>query len=127
MSSAILDASALLALLKDEPGSDMVAATIPGAAISAVNLAEVVGKLVDAGLSEDSARDATLGLGLDIHPFDANAAFLTGGLRGKTREAGLSLGDRACLALAIEKSLPVITADRSWKSLKVGVTVRIVR
>jgi ribonuclease VapC len=127
VNSVVLDASALLALLKEEPGSEVVAESIPGAAISAVNLAEVVGKLVDAGMPESSARDATLGLGLEIHPFDAEAAFVTGGLRGKTREAGLSLGDRACLALAIQRSLPAITTDRSWKSLKVGVTVRIVR
>jgi ribonuclease VapC len=127
VSSAVLDASALLALLREEPGSDVVAATIPGAAISAVNLAEVVGKLVDAGMSESSARDATLGLGLDVHPFDAETAFVVGGLRGKTRDAGLSLGDRACLALAMQTSLPAITADRGWKSLKLGVTVKIIR
>lgn len=127
MSKPVLDASALLALLGEEPGSETVAEVIHGAAISAVNLAEVIGKLVESGMPEGAAREATLGLGMDVHVFDVEAAFLTGGLRATTRQAGLSLGDRACLALALRLSRPVVTADRSWKSLKLGVDVDVIR
>ena len=127
MSSVVLDASAVLALLNAEPGCEQVEAALPGASISAVNLAEVVGKLADKGMPGKAARDAVLGLGLDVRPFDVEDAFDVAALRAGTRDAGLSLGDRACLALGARLARPIVTADREWKKLKLDVRVQVVR
>ncbi len=127
MKQTVLDATALLALLQEEPGADMVADAIPHAAISAVNLAEVVGKLMDAGMPEEAIRAALTGLGIEVIPFDEDLAYRAGLLRPLTRSAGLSLGDRACLALGHRLGRPVLTADRAWASLKAGLTVRVIR
>jgi len=123
----VIDASALLALLNSEPGADKVARAIPGAAISALNLSEVVGKLCSAGLPEKSIRQALLGLGLEVVPFDEEQAYEAGMLRTATDGAGLSLGDRGCLGLARKLGLPALTADRSWLKLLAGITVRVIR
>jgi PIN domain nuclease of toxin-antitoxin system len=127
VSLVVLDASALLALLNDEPGSDAVADSLSEAAISSVNLAEVVGKLSDRGMPEGEIRLALEGMGLDVHPFDAGAAYSAGFLRRATSSRGLSLGDRACLALGIALGAPVLTTDRGWKALRVGSKVRVIR
>ncbi len=124
---AVLDASAVLALVQDEPGSDRVALCIPGALISAVNLAEVVGKLADAGMPGDQIELALSSLALRVVPLDARAAFDVGMLRPRTRTRGLSLGDRACLALGVASGLPVLTSDRVWSEVDVGTTVEVVR
>ena len=127
MNSAVLDASALMALLKGEPGGSAVAAALPGAAISAVNLAEVVSKLADAGLEESDIHESLDGLRLEVIEFDRQQAFEAGGLIAHTKVAGLSLGDRACLALARRLAAAVLTADRTWQSLALGVQVVLVR
>jgi PIN domain nuclease of toxin-antitoxin system len=127
VSRGVLDASALLALLQGEPGGPDVAALIPDVAMSAVNLSEVVGKLIDAGASEADARLATGGLGVRIVDFDEVQAFEAAGLRAATRSVGLSLGDRACIALARRLGVPAVTTDRAWARLRLGVTVRVVR
>jgi PIN domain nuclease of toxin-antitoxin system len=123
----VLDATALLALLQEEPGAETVAEAIPQSSISAINLAEVVGKLVDAGMPEEAVRTALAGLGIEVIPFDEDLAYRTGLLRPLTSPYGLSLGDRACLALGQRLGRPVLTADRVWASLKVGVKVRVIR
>ncbi len=128
MSSAVLDASAVLALLQSEPGAAVVqAAVTTGAAISAVNLAEVVGKLADAGVPSAGIRAALAGLGLEIVPLDAALAERVGLLRPATRTAGLSLGDRACLALAEHRGLPALTTERAWVGLVGGIVVQPIR
>ena len=127
MSRAVLDASALLALLNGEPGADVVAAHLLDGAIGAVNLSEVVARLVEAGMPEEAVRSTVGGLGLSVHEFDAEQAHRAGLLRLETRSLGLSLGDRACLALGARLEVPVLTADRSWSGLKVGVKVRVIR
>ncbi|MEK6602913.1 MAG: type II toxin-antitoxin system VapC family toxin [Nitrospirota bacterium] len=127
MKETVLDATALLALLQEEPGAETVAEAIPQSSISAINLAEVVGKLVDAGMPEEAVRTALAGLGIEVIPFDEDLAYRTGLLRPLTRPYGLSLGDRACLALGQRLGRPVLTADRVWASLKVGVKVRVIR
>jgi len=127
VAEVVLDASALLALLNAEPGSEVVEQTIPGAAISTVNLSEVAGKLAEAGMPGDVIRTVLGGIELEVHPFNLEAAYLVGALRVQTRELGLSLGDRACLALGIQLELPGLTTDRNWKSLEVGVEVRVIR
>lgn len=128
MSNVILDASALLALLNQEPGSDVVAAAMrDGAAIGTVNLSEVVAKLAEAGMPETDIRTALNPLPLEVMPFDSELAFVAGSLRPLTRAAGLSLGDRACLALGQRLRVPVLTTDAAWQNLALGVDVSLAR
>ena len=126
MSDVVLDSSAILAVLNKEPGSERIEGDLSGALVSAVNLAEVVGKLVDNGLDEVAARDAIHSLGLVVVPFDPENAWAAGFLRKQTREHGLSLGDRACLTLAFSRRIPAVTTDRSWAKLRLGAAVRVV-
>ncbi len=121
----VLDASAVLAYLQDESGSDKVDAVLSEdrAIISAVNYAEVVGKLFDAGLPEISVKVVVENLALQIEPLDNKQAWEAGVLRLNTRELGLSLADRACLALAHVKKLPVITADKQWNKLNTEIEI----
>jgi PIN domain nuclease of toxin-antitoxin system len=127
VSRVVLDASALLALLNAESGSQAVAERLSEAAVSAVNLSEVVAKLSERGIPESEIRSALDGLGLEIIAFDETMAYRAGLLRRATRSVGLSLGDRACLALALQLEAPAFTTDRSWKTLRIGVKVRAIR
>ncbi len=127
MAEVVLDASALLALLNGEPGADLVAAALPRAAISALNLSEVVAKLAEAGMPETAIREALQGLQLDVVPFDVEQAYEAGLLRAATKGVGLSLGDRGCLGLALRLGLPALTADRRWEELSIGALVRVIR
>jgi PIN domain nuclease of toxin-antitoxin system len=124
---AVLDASAVLTLLHDEPGASDVTPWIAEGVISAVNLAEVIGKLLDAGMPKRPAIDAIEGLALDVVAFDGDMAVHAGALRPSTRSRDLSLGDRVCLATAQELELPVITADRTWRNLDIGIPIHVVR
>ena len=99
----------------------------PGATMSTVNLSEVVARLIEAGWSELAIRRDISRLNVDLVPFDATDAFETGLLRPLTRQVGLSLGDRACLALAQRLGLPAVTADRSWTTLQLPITVQSIR
>ena len=121
------DASALLLVLNDEPGGTELAEELGDAVISTVNLSEVVAKLADAGLPEDELREALAGLPLEIIPFDEAMAFAAGLLRPTTRARGLSMGDRACLSLAVALGLPVVTVDRAWQGLRLGIEIRVAR
>ena len=112
MSSWVLDASALLALLNGESGSERVAEVLPDTAIASVNFSEVVAKLADEGRDESEIRSYLDALGLKIVEFNAELAYQTGFLRPLTRSIGLSLGDRACLALAVSLGVPALTCDR---------------
>lgn len=125
--TVVWDASALLALMNDEPGAITVRETLTEAVISAVNLAEVVSKLVDRGMPEAQILSDLGELDLSDVPFDLQQAYATGLLRAATRSRGLSLGDRACLSLAQHLGLPVLTADRAWTELDLGVEVRLAR
>jgi ribonuclease VapC len=128
MNRVVLDASALLAILNQEPGAEtLTPELLSGAAISTVNLAEVHGKLVGRGLSRDDAWEAALGPIREAVPFTAEHARLVGDLVAQTRPLGLSLGDRACLALGVTLKAPIYTADRSWKRLKVGARIHVIR
>lgn len=122
----MLDSSAVLALIFEEPGAELVESTLPGALISTVNLAEIIAKLIDRGSSHEIARSAVENLGAEIIEFDINQAILAGELRTVTRSLGLSLGDRACLALARERNLPAMTSDTSWGKLP-NVNVILIR
>ncbi len=125
--ASVLDASAFIALLNAETGWQTVAEALPTAIISAVNLSEVVAKSVERGLDPDQIRTRILAHRVEIIPFESETAFAAGNLRTRTMSFGLSLGDRACLALALSRSYPVITADRIWATLDIGVEVRLIR
>ena len=128
MQNYVLDASALLALLNQEPGSERVASCIAnGAIINTVNLSEVVAKLSDAGVPEEVIREALSVLGIVIVDFDTVLAYDAGLLRPLTRQMGLSLGDRACFALARRFELPAVTTDKVWETLSLGVVVQLIR
>ncbi len=127
MASIVFDASVILAHLNGEPGSERAAGLFGNALMSAVNVAEVVSKLAERGASLSLIRAALSRYGLQIAPFDEELAERTGALRPKTKAFGLSLGDRACLALAERFALPVLTADRTWKDLNLSIEVRLLR
>ena len=123
----MLDASALMAVLREEPGAAAVEAVLDHAAISAVNLSEVQAKLVERGAAAEIAWSSLVALDLEVVDFDAPQAKVAGGLRRLTRAQGLSLGDRACLALAQALGLPAMTADRAWAGLEIGIGICVVR
>jgi len=124
----VLDSSALLAYLRDEAGADIVErALAEEASIGALSLAEVLSKLTDAGEDPDLVVDAITGLPLDVVPFDADLAVESGRLRPLTARAGLSLGDRACLALGRRLGRRVLTANASWLRLVPDVDIEVIR
>ena len=124
----VLDASAVLALVHDEPGADQVANALPGSTLSAVNLAEVVGKLVDADVEAQQLRTLLVSAGVTIEPFGADDAELAGALRSVVGGRALSLGDRCCLAVAVRSDPPeVLTGDRAWAELDLPVRVVLFR
>ncbi|VTR93101.1 Uncharacterized protein OS=Singulisphaera acidiphila (strain ATCC BAA-1392 / DSM 18658 / VKM B-2454 / MOB10) GN=Sinac_7677 PE=4 SV=1: PIN [Gemmata massiliana] len=123
MSSSVLDASALIAFLFEEPGADTVATHIPGGLVSAVNLSEVAARTLEKGMTLDRF-DYELGrLSLTVVPFDATLAKVAAALRAPTRALGLSFADRACLALCLVRGIPAVTGDRDWTKANVGVEV----
>lgn len=123
----LLDASAVLALARGEPGSEIVVANIETAEISAVNLSEVIAKLMDWSVPPDAARLQLDRLNLPTIPFDREIAVTAGLLRAQTREHGLSFGDRACLATASTKGHRVLTADRKWAELNLNIDIKLIR
>jgi len=125
--SHVFDSSAALAILLDEPRRAEFDDHLDSAAISAVNLAEVATKLIDRGVTPVAMQGALGRLGFDVVALDGELAIQAALLRNATRRFGLSLGDRACLALARHLKLPVVTADRAWQDLDVGVEVLLIR
>ena len=128
MNRVVLDSSALLALLNREPGAEkLTAELLSSATCSTVNLAEVHSKLVSRGLSETDAWKAALYPVSELIDLTAQHAKITGDLIAQTRQFGLSLGDRACLALALALDAPAYTADKSWKALRLKVPIHVIR
>lgn len=131
--STVLDASALLALVYEERGADRVEAAVRrGSLISAVNWAEALSDMAERGepadVSGPRAKRSVASIGtLEIVPFDESQAIEAGRLRMLTRTLGLSLADRACLALGQLRRLPVLTADRPWRSLHISVKIEVIR
>jgi PIN domain nuclease of toxin-antitoxin system len=122
-----MDASAILAMVHGELGEDVVRRSLAGSLISAVNVAEIGARLADHGIGEATLRETIAATGLEIVPFDAELAFATSKLRASTHSLGLSLGDRACIALAQRRKLPAMTADAAWARINVGVAVELIR
>lgn len=120
-----LDASALLAFLFREAGHERVGAEIETACLSAVNLSEVIGRFVRDG--HDAVLHRLTSTSIEIVPFTAADAALAASLVPVSRPLGLSLGDRACLALAFARRIPAVTADRTWARLKIGIDIQVVR
>lgn len=129
MTGAVLDSSALLALILDEPGAQIVQAELAASVICTVNLSEVVAYAARNGVAEADIHRLLDPMPFERTPFDDALAYAAGLLAPVTRPAGLSLGDRACLALAARLGAPVLTADRAWTSVAkaAGVDVRLIR
>ena len=127
MTDHVLDASALLAAFFGEEGTERVEDMLPNAVISAVNLSEVVAKLQDRGVPDQEIDRHVADLDLDIIAFDRVQAIGAGRLRRDTKTAGLSLGDRCCLALAAQRRAIAVTTDRAWSSLDLSITVEVIR
>lgn len=125
--TAVLDASALLAFLRREPGAERVSSFLDGACISAVNLSEVLATTLRDGGDPKGALEIAVSLGIAFHSFDADQANAAAELLPATRPLGLSFGDRACLALGRKLGARVITADRAWAGLEVGIEIIVVR
>lgn len=122
----VLDASAAIALLLDEPGAERVAEVLPQSFMSAVNLSEAINVFARHGLDIAAAHAALAALELEIAPFDADLALAAALLQPATGAAGLSLGDRACLALAAKLEAIAMTSDRAWLKVADAVGVEIV-
>jgi len=127
MASVVLDSSAILCILNDEPGAEFVDAMLDDAVVSTVNYAEVVTKLVERGSTAAQAQSALRSIALTTVDFDIPLARRTGTLRAETRKRGLSLGDRACLALAEREGVPAMTGDRNWVGAVSGIEIRLFR
>jgi ribonuclease VapC len=128
MNRVVLDASAILAIIHQEPGYEKLTGDLLARSVaSTVNLAEVHTKLVSCGWTSEEAWEDTTSPVQEILPFDQDHARIAGDLIARTRQLGLSLGDRACLAVALTLKAPVYTSDKLWKSLGLGVPVHVLR
>jgi PIN domain nuclease of toxin-antitoxin system len=123
----VLDASALLALLYREPGYEVVSAHMPDCCISTVNLTEVVSRFVRDGHAGQQIWQQLRASSIEFVPFSSEQAILASHLLTRTQPYGLSLADRACIALAMLRGLPALTADRAWSQVQVGVTIQTIR
>ena len=127
MSAVVFDSSVLIAILRQEPGSDVGEQSLNDALISTVNLAEVATYLARNSVPPETINDALAAFPIEVVPFDREQGLIAGCLYPACKSLGLSLGDRACLALAKSKNLPVLTADKAWVELKINVDVKTIR
>ncbi len=125
--SVVLDASALLAFLQLEPGHETVSNVLAESVICTVNWAEVIGKCIVGDVETEGLLEDLRALGLAVVPFSSAEAELAGRLAQPTRALGLSLGDRACLALGLARGDSIYTADRTWRRLRLGVAIKTIR
>lgn len=123
----VLDASALLALINKESGSEQVEKILPKCVMSAINLSESAAVLASISIPQEKIKDMLSELVREIIPFDHEQAFEAAFLRNVTKNYGLSLGDRACIALGRVKKIPVITADKIWADIACGVEIHLIR
>lgn len=127
MSAIVFDSSVLIAILRQEPGSDVGEQSLSDALISTVNLAEVATYLARNSVPPETISEALAAFPIEVVPFDREQGLIAGCLYPTCKSLGLSLGDRACLALAKSKTLPVLTADKAWLELEIDVSVKSIR
>jgi len=127
MTKCVLDASAVLAVVLSEEGKDSVLSLIDRPLVSTVNMAEARSKLADFGLTSPQISASLSLMDLDIIDFNDHQSKLSGDLRNETRIAGLSLGDRACIALAISMGAEALTTDRTWSKINLPISIRQLR
>jgi ribonuclease VapC len=127
VAEAVLDASALIAFLRREPGAEKVADVLPRSCISSVNLAETLGKMVEHGKPLESTSYQIERLRIVVIPFDEEQARIAASLWKQTRRVGMSLGDRACISLALKTSLPAFTTEEIWAMASLGIKLVKIR
>jgi len=124
----ILDSSAFFALLKNEPGAEIVESLLGNITMSSINISEVATILLDSEMTLQECQDTILPFISTIIPYDEELAFLAADLRKKTKAYGLSLGDRACITLGQKMKLPIYTADKIWKQLQLeNADIKLIR
>ena len=123
----VLDSSALVAVFFNETGANKVLPHMNKAIICSVNMAEVVHVMMRKGQSFEQAQSLFSALNIEVAAFDARLGFLSSQISAVTDKKGLSLGDRACLALGLAQKLPILTADTAWKDLDLGADIKIIR
>jgi PIN domain nuclease of toxin-antitoxin system len=123
----VLDASAVLAVIRDEPGSGIVLARMSGALMCTVNASETIMRSAEKGFPLDLVRSLFISAQMELIDFDIDLAFAAAELRPVTKPRGLSFADRACLALAIREGATAVTADRVWSTLDLGCPVELIR
>jgi PIN domain nuclease of toxin-antitoxin system len=123
----VLDSSAILSVFLSEPGSERVIPILNGALLSTVNLAEVITRMIDVGAGAEHVRNRVDTVRCEVCDFTDQQAFTAAKLRSITRPFGLSPGDRACLALAMDRKATVYTTDRVWKNLDLGIVIEVIR
>ena len=127
MSAVVFDSSVLIAILRQDPGSEVGEQSLNDALISTVNLAEVATYLARNSVPPETIDRALTAFPIEVVPFDREQGLIAGCLYPACKSLGLSLGDRACLALAKSKNLPVLTADKAWLELEINVEVKSIR
>ena len=127
MAGYVIDASALLAILRDEAGADAAVARLPGAAMSAVNVSEALMRGMEKGLPLDLMEQLLAAQQVRVVAFDGKLAAAATMLRPETRHAGLSFADRACIATATAAGATVVTADRVWSTLDLPCKIELIR
>jgi ribonuclease VapC len=127
VSSIVVDASAIIAVIKDEPGAQLVVQVARRAYVSAVNYSEIMAWLGERGATIEEVEKIVGAFDLTVEAFDRPRAIAAGLLAARTKRRNISFGDRACLALAMELGIPVMTGDRAWRDLDVGVEIRLFR
>ena len=127
MSAIVFDSSVVIAILKQESGFSTAESSLSEALISTVNLSEVATYLARNGVPSDTIQEVLASFPIQVVPFEESLAIQTGCLYSSCKHLGLSLGDRACLALAISRKLPVLTADRVWSKLDLGIPIQVLR
>ena len=127
MSAIVFDSSVVISILKQERGFESAESSLSDALISTVNMSEVATYLVKNSVPSDTIQEVLASFPIQVVPFDESLALQTGCLYSSCKHLGLSLGDRACLALAISRKLPVLTADLVWSKLDLGIPIQVLR
>ena len=127
MTRYVLDASAVLAVIRDEPGAEIVLNRMSGALMSTVNVSETIMRSAEKGFPLDLVRSLFISAQVELIDFDMDLAFVAAELRPATKPRGLSFADRACLALAIREGATAVTADRAWSTLDLPCPVELIR